>query len=81
MAVRKRQQVIQRDDILGRELGKRIEADRLLPDTILVDLGPIEPLIVFVEAVATAGRSVSRVGPVRSKSSLTRPSNPVGSLS
>lgn len=29
--------------------------DKLLPDTILVDLAPAEPLIVFVEAVATAG--------------------------
>ncbi|HEX5321874.1 MAG TPA: BsuBI/PstI family type II restriction endonuclease, partial [Stellaceae bacterium] len=47
--------VIQRDDRLAQELGLKIEADRLLPDTILVDLGPSEPLIVFVEAVATAG--------------------------
>lgn len=47
--------IIQRDDVLARELGLRIEADKLLPDAILVDLGPIDPLIVFVEAVATAG--------------------------
>ena len=47
--------VIQRDDDLVRELGLKIEVDKLLPDTILVDLAPAEPLIVFVEAVATAG--------------------------
>jgi hypothetical protein len=47
--------VIQRDDELARELGLKIEVDKLLPDTILVDLAPAEPLIVFVEAVATAG--------------------------
>lgn len=47
--------IIQRDEVLARELGLRIEADKLLPDAILVDLGPIDPLIVFVEAVATAG--------------------------
>ncbi|HZK89565.1 MAG TPA: BsuBI/PstI family type II restriction endonuclease [Stellaceae bacterium] len=47
--------IIQRDDELAQALGLKIEADRLLPDTILVDLGPAEPLVVFVEAVATAG--------------------------
>jgi hypothetical protein len=47
--------IIQRDDQLAQELGLNIEPDRLLPDTILVDLAPSEPLIVFVEAVATAG--------------------------
>jgi len=47
--------VIQRDDELAQALGLRIETDKLLPDTILVDLAPSEPLIVFVEAVATAG--------------------------
>lgn len=47
--------VIQRDDQLARALNLTIEADKLLPDTILVDLAPAEPLIVFVEAVATAG--------------------------
>jgi hypothetical protein len=47
--------IIQRDDQLARTLGLKIEADKLLPDTILVDLGPADPLVVFVEAVATAG--------------------------
>lgn len=47
--------VIQRDDQLAHALGLKIEVDKLLPDTILVDLAPAEPLVVFVEAVATAG--------------------------
>lgn len=47
--------VVQRDDALASELGLRIESDRVLPDTILVDLAPAEPLVVFVEAVATDG--------------------------
>ena len=47
--------VIQRDDELAKALGLRIETDKLLPDTILVDLGPKEPLLVFIEAVATDG--------------------------
>ena len=40
---------------MAREIGLRIEPDRNLPDLILVDLGPSEPLLVFVEVVATAG--------------------------
>lgn len=49
--------VIQRDDALAQDLGLKIETDKFLPDTILVDLGlaPGEPMIVFVEAVATDG--------------------------
>jgi len=47
--------VIQRDDILAQSLGLKIETDKLLPDTILVDLTPAEPLLVFIEAVATDG--------------------------
>ena len=47
--------VVQRDDALASELGLRIESDRMLPDTILVDLAPAEPVVVFVEAVATDG--------------------------
>ena len=47
--------VVQRDDALASELGLKIESDRVLPDTILVDLAPANPLIVFVEAVATDG--------------------------
>ncbi len=47
--------VIQRDDELAKQLGLKIETDKLLPDTILVDLAPAEPLVVFIEAVATDG--------------------------
>lgn len=47
--------VVQRDDGLAASIGLRIEADRDLPDLILVDLGPHDPLIVFVEVVATDG--------------------------
>jgi BsuBI/PstI restriction endonuclease HTH domain/BsuBI/PstI restriction endonuclease domain len=47
--------VVQHDDALARELGLRIEAGRLLPDLILVDLAPADPLLVFVEVVATDG--------------------------
>jgi hypothetical protein len=47
--------IVQRDDELAQAVGLRIEADKLLPDMILVDLAPAEPLVVFVEAVATSG--------------------------
>jgi hypothetical protein len=47
--------VIQRDDELAQSLGLKIETDRLLPDTILVDLAPADPMVVFIEAVATDG--------------------------
>jgi len=47
--------IIQQDNQLANMLGLQIETDKLLPDTILIDLAPDEPLIVFVEAVATAG--------------------------
>jgi hypothetical protein len=47
--------VVSRDDDLARSIGLDIKADKNLPDTILVDLGPAHPLLVFVEAVATDG--------------------------
>ncbi len=47
--------VVARDDELARSIGLAIQADRNLPDTILVDLGPTHPLLVFVEVVATDG--------------------------
>jgi hypothetical protein len=47
--------VVARDDDLARRIGLEIRSDKNLPDTILVDLGPANPLIVFVEAVATNG--------------------------
>lgn len=50
-----RNRVVARDDRLAREIGLTIAPDRNLPDLILVDLGPADPLLVFVEVVATAG--------------------------
>jgi hypothetical protein len=47
--------VVVRDDALANGIGLKIEADKNLPDLILIDLGPREPLIVFVEVVATDG--------------------------
>lgn len=50
-----RNQVVARDDQMAQDIGLIIQPDRNLPDLILVDLGPPEPLLVFVEFVATAG--------------------------
>ena len=47
--------VVAQDDKLATSIGLEIRADRDLPDLILVDLGTDDPLIVFVEAVATDG--------------------------
>lgn len=47
--------VVARDDELARSIGLAIQVDKNLPDTILVDLGPAHPLLVFVEIVATDG--------------------------
>ena len=50
-----RHQVVARDDRLAQAIGLTIDPSRNLPDLILVDLGPSEPLLVFVEVVATDG--------------------------
>ena len=50
-----RNQVVARDDRLARDIGLTIRPDRNLPDLILADLGPDDPLLVFVEVVATTG--------------------------
>ena len=42
-------------EALAQDIGLTIQPDRNLPDLILVDLEPVEPLLVFVEVVATAG--------------------------
>lgn len=47
--------VVARDDHLAKMIGLIIPADRFLPDILLVDLGPGEPLLIFVEVVATDG--------------------------
>lgn len=47
--------VVARDDKLATSIGLAIKADKDLPDIILVDLKPAQPLLVFVEVVATDG--------------------------
>lgn len=50
--------VVSRDDELAKSIGLRIQADKNLPDTILVDLGngpEDHPKLVFVEVVASDG--------------------------
>ena len=47
--------VISRDDELAKLIGIRIEADRNLPDIILIDTGNSKFLVVFAEVVATDG--------------------------
>jgi len=44
-----------RDSELAKSLGIVIEADRYLPDIILVDIGSVDPLFVFIEVVASDG--------------------------
>lgn len=52
--------IVVRDDRIANAIGLRIEPDKNLPDLILADIGPAEPLIVFVEVVATDGAITSR---------------------
>lgn len=47
--------VVSRDDELATSIGLNIPADRYLPDILLVDLAPADPLLIFVEVVATDG--------------------------
>lgn len=47
--------VVSRDDELAKSIGLQIQADRNLPDIVLVDLGPDHPKLVFVEVVASDG--------------------------
>lgn len=49
------EKVIARDQELARELGLNIQADRNLPDVILVDVASGRERIIFVEIVATDG--------------------------
>ena len=43
------------DDDLAKAIGLTIEPYWNLPDLMLADLGPADPLLVFVEVVASAG--------------------------
>lgn len=47
--------VVEQDNTLAQAVGITIEPDKLLPDLILIDLAPREPLFVFVEVVASDG--------------------------
>ena len=52
--------VVIRDEKIASAIGLKIEADKNLPDLILADLGPTDPLIIFVEVVATDGAVTQR---------------------
>ncbi|GHC69633.1 BsuBI/PstI family type II restriction endonuclease [Limoniibacter endophyticus] len=52
--------VVLRDDAIANAIGLKIEADKNLPDLILADLHPAEPIILFVEVVATDGAMTER---------------------
>lgn len=52
--------VVARDDRIASAIGLKIEADKNLPDLILVDLAPPAPLLVFIEVVATDGAITDR---------------------
>lgn len=52
--------VVTRDDDIAKAIGLNIEADKNLPDIILVDLAGDKPLLVFVEVVATDGPITER---------------------
>lgn len=47
--------IVINDDRLCAAIGFQIDVTKILPDIIMVDLGRREPLIVFVECVATDG--------------------------
>jgi hypothetical protein len=52
--------VIARDEQLAASIGLSIEADRDLPDIILLDIATSRPLLVFIEVVATDGPITER---------------------
>lgn len=52
--------VVTRDEKVASLIGLKIEADKNLPDIILVDLAAKHPLLVFVEVVATDGAITNR---------------------
>lgn len=52
--------VAMQDLRMSSSIGLDIEAQKNLPDLILVDLGPKHPLIVFIEVVATDGAITAR---------------------
>jgi hypothetical protein len=55
-----RKKVVARDEELAHRVGLNIEAQRVLPDVILVDVGSPNPVLVFVEVVASDGPVTER---------------------
>lgn len=47
--------VVLRDDKIAAQLGIIIDPKKTLPDLILADLGPKDPMLIFVEVVASDG--------------------------
>jgi BsuBI/PstI restriction endonuclease domain/BsuBI/PstI restriction endonuclease HTH domain len=47
--------VVARDDKIAAAIGLQINVSKHLPDIILVDLAPEDPLLIFIEVVATDG--------------------------
>jgi hypothetical protein len=52
--------MVSRDERLAEQVGLPMDAAELLPDVVLVDLGPADPLIVFVEVVHSDGAITDR---------------------
>jgi hypothetical protein len=52
--------IVVRDESIANAIGLELRSDENLPDIILADLGPREPLLVFVEVVATDGAIIER---------------------
>jgi hypothetical protein len=52
--------VVVRDERIAHKIGLHIEPENNLPDLILADLGPADPLIIFIEVVATDGAITPR---------------------
>jgi hypothetical protein len=52
--------VLVQDEKLAALIGLNIDVAKNLPDIILVDLAPVDPLVIFVEVVATDGAITER---------------------
>lgn len=50
-----RDKVVTQDEELAQTLGLQIQPERNLPDIVMADLGPEQPLLIFVEVVITNG--------------------------
>ena len=50
-----KKKIIKQDEVLAKSIGLNIDVTRALPDIVLADLGPKDPLLVFVEVVFSSG--------------------------